>query len=138
MHSRRLRFNSSWFVALLLGCSTPAVGAPCLPEQVPEDGFDAREAYIESGSLQCETRVCMVYQLAGDPREGCVATATRTCADPAATERSVYCTCRCDSEGASDSDCQCPTGYACSKVLEQQATAGVNGKYCVKEETVER
>ena len=46
----------------------PKVGAPCLPEQVPETGFDDREAYIESSSVQCETRVCIVYHLKGDPR----------------------------------------------------------------------
>ena len=137
MHSRRPRVDLPLFAALLLGCATPAVGAPCLPEQVPEDGFDASETYVEAGSLQCETRVCMVYKLAGDPREHCVASATRTCADPAATERSVYCTCRCDSEGTSDADCACPTGYACSEVL-QRAGAGVNGKYCIKQQTAER
>jgi hypothetical protein len=137
MHSRRPRFDSLVFAALLLGCSTPAVGAPCLPEQVPEDGFDASETYVEAGSLQCETRVCMVYRLAGDPREHCVATATRACADPAATVRSVYCTCRCDSDGTSGSDCECPTGYACEEALDQGGP-GVSGKYCIKEETVTR
>ena len=137
MHSRRPRFHSFVFALLLFGCSTPAVGAPCLPEQVPENGFDPRESYVEAGSLQCETRVCMVYKLLGDPRDHCIPTPTHPCADPASTERSVYCTCRCDSEGTSDSDCQCPTGYACEKVLDK-AGPGVSGKYCVKEETVSR
>ena len=56
-----------------VGCASPAIGAPCLPEQVPENGFDDREAYVESSSVQCETRVCVVFKLRGDPREGCVA-----------------------------------------------------------------
>ena len=58
--------------SLLFGCSTPAVGAPCLPEQVPEDGFQDSEAYVESSSVQCETRTCIVFRLRGDPREGCM------------------------------------------------------------------
>jgi hypothetical protein len=136
-----------------LGCSTPAVGAPCLPEQVPDEGFDPSEAYIESSSVQCETRVCLVYQLSGDPRmpcgEGTAATAAptctetdptkcpaagATCADPAQIERRVYCSCRCDAGDTGFAECECPEGFACHKILERGGP-GVRGSYCVRNGT---
>lgn len=144
-----LLFGTLALTALLNACSTPKVGAPCLPEQVPETGFDDREAYIESSSVQCETRVCIVYHLKGDPRDGCTpspatscdpmkdknCTATmKTCADPNETEGRVYCTCRCDAKGSGFGECQCPDGYSCQDVLEQGGP-GVRGGYCVKNGT---
>lgn len=135
----------------LIGCSTPAVGAPCLPEQVPGDGFDPSEAYIETSSVQCETRVCMVYQLEGAPEgtAGCMPHGQcRTCtgADPKCVaipccapvedvEKHVYCTCRCDVDGGKFAECSCPTGFTCAQVLEQ-GNAGVRGKYCVRDGTI--
>ncbi|HET6337674.1 MAG TPA: hypothetical protein VFG30_30820 [Polyangiales bacterium] len=135
----------------LIGCSTPAVGAPCLPEQVPGDGFDQSEAYIETSSVQCETRVCMVYQLAGAPpgTAGCKPQGEcRTCTgnDPKCVaipccaaqediEKRVYCTCRCDVDVGKFAECSCPSGFTCAQVLEQ-GNAGVRGKYCVRDGTV--
>lgn len=143
-----LLFGTWALTALLFGCSTPKVGAPCLPEQVPETGFDDREAYIESSSVQCETRVCIVYHLKGDPREGCQMTPqttcdpmkdkmcqpTKACATPDDVEGRVYCTCRCDAKGSGFGECQCPDGYACQEVLTQ-GDRGVRGGYCVKNGT---
>jgi hypothetical protein len=131
MHQRLPIGVALW---LLAACSSPSVGAPCLPELVPEDGFDEHEAYIEASSLQCETRVCLVYRLGGDPREGCMATDTKRCALHDDIESSVYCTCRCDGAGSGDA-CQCPEGYACTEVLDQ-GDPGVRGSYCVRRETV--
>ena len=135
----------------LTGCSTPAVGAPCLPEQVPTGGFDESEAYIETSSVQCETRVCMVFQLDGAPEGtgGCMkppncvkCTANDPnckpipcCADQAALEERVYCTCRCDVDVGKFAECSCPTGFTCTQVLEQ-GNAGVRGKYCVRNGTI--
>ncbi len=51
-----------------VGCNAPGVGDPCTPENIPSDGFNGSEAYLETSSVQCRTRVCMVYQLQGDPR----------------------------------------------------------------------
>ena len=135
----------------LAGCSTPAVGAPCLPEQVPGDGFDESEAYIETSSVQCETRVCMVYQLAGAPAgtAGCKpagecrqcsgsdpkCVAIPCCAEQKEIDRRVYCTCRCDAEGGKFAECSCPDGFNCTQVLEQ-GNAGVRGKYCVRADTI--
>jgi hypothetical protein len=132
-------------------CTTPAVGAPCLPEQVPSGGFDESEAYIESSSVQCETRVCMVYHLSGAPSETtkCVPKAQITacpvndkncipaiqCADPDDIVRRVYCTCRCESGDPKFASCSCPSGYSCRSVLEQ-GSVGVKGSYCVRSDSV--
>jgi hypothetical protein len=146
-----LAASAALFTVGLMGCSTPAVGAPCLPEQVPEDGFDESEAYIETSSVQCETRVCMVYQLKGAPSgsAACVepsqcktcpigdtnCKADVCCAPEQEIDRRVYCTCRCDSGGGDFAECSCPTGFTCAQVLEQ-GNAGVRGKYCVRNGTI--
>lgn len=145
------RIPAKWFVLLVLaavstlsGCSSPAVGAPCLPEQVPEDGFADTEAYVESSSVQCETRVCIVYRLSGDPRENCVEIPAnpmtgeggRDCADPQQVSDRVYCTCRCRSPGGF-AECECPDGFTCVDLLEQGGP-GVRGGYCIKNGTYTR
>ncbi len=136
----------SWLAAGLAGCNTPDVGAPCLPEQVPSDGFQMSEAYIESSSVQCATRVCMVYHLQGDPREGCMpptgvcdpATSKvpcpPTCSDQKMRDDRVYCTCRCDAGNSAFATCKCPDGFSCQPVLEQGGP-GVRGSYCVRNGT---
>lgn len=134
--------------AFLMGCSSPAVGDPCLPEQVPETGFDDSEAYVESSSVQCETRVCIVYHLGGDPREGCVEDTTPCvpsetvvcpdgpkCASKSDVDERVYCTCRCDSGNTGFAECECPDGFSCVPVLEQGGP-GVRGGYCVRNSSV--
>ncbi len=121
-------------LALASACSTPSVGAPCLPEQIPEEGFDVREAYVESSSLQCETRTCLVFRLEGDPRETCVDSGDdtqRRCADPTEVEERVYCSCRCRSPEPNLPECECPDGFSCVDVLEQGGD-GVRGGYCIK------
>jgi hypothetical protein len=133
----------------LTGCASPAVGAPCLPEQVPADGFDESEAYIESSSVQCETRVCMVYKLQGAPtgtancvpnpvtctagQKNCVPQVK--CASDDDVAKKVYCTCRCSAPNSKFSACSCPGGYSCAPVLEQ-GSIGVRGSYCVRSDTV--
>jgi hypothetical protein len=136
---------------IMTGCATPAVGAPCLPEQVPSGGFDQSEAYIESSSVQCETRVCMVFHLAGappgtakcQPKQSitqCAAT-DKNCVMPIAcatdedVAKYVYCTCRCNSGNSKFASCTCPSGYDCTPVLEQ-GSVGVRGSYCVRSDTV--
>jgi len=134
-------------LAVLVGaCAEPPVGAPCLPEQVPEFGFDDREAYVESSSVQCETRVCLVYELDGDPRDGCIATmcgATeegckeRKCSDPVEVDKRIYCSCRCDAPSDDFAECDCPDGFSCTPVL-RKGGAGVQGSYCVKTSTLQK
>jgi len=125
--------------AALLGfgaCGAPAVGDPCLPEQVPDDGFEISEAYIESSSVQCQTRVCMVWKLQGAPQGSapCVKDPSK-CAAQTDVDKKVYCTCRCDAGNSRFAECTCPSGYTCTPVLEQ-GSEGVRGSYCVLSETV--
>jgi hypothetical protein len=125
-------------VALLgmVGCGAPGVGDPCIPEQVPDNGFDDSEAYIESSSVQCETRVCMVWHLKGAPPETQICMRkSDMCAQQAVVTDRVYCTCRCDSGNARFASCTCPSGYTCTPVLEQ-GSEGVRGSYCVLSKTV--
>ena len=138
-------------IAGLVGCGEPAVGAPCLPEQVPSTGFDQSEAYIESSSVQCETRVCMVYHLEGAPPGTALCTpkdqivpcapedkncnAPVPCATGEDVAKFVYCTCRCESGDPKFASCTCPSGYTCASVLEQ-GSIGVRGSYCVRSDTV--
>jgi hypothetical protein len=155
MDATRFGLLASLFfvVAALAGCSTPAVGDPCLPEQVPATGFDSSEAYIESSSVQCETRVCLVYKLEGDPREGCTPATSvapcepddktkcpsqgAVCADKTAVEQRVYCSCRCDAGDTGFAECECPDGFSCTKILEQGGP-GVRGSYCVRKGTEDK
>jgi hypothetical protein len=53
---------------LPLACQSAGVGDPCTPEQEYEahfTGFNVAEAYIESRSFQCATRVCLVNHFQG-------------------------------------------------------------------------
>jgi hypothetical protein len=104
--------------ALLLsiwaGCTPEGVGDPCEPESCPpsetEPGtcdWQYEEVYLEHFSLQCRTRVCMVFRY------------EETLHEP-------YCTRRC---GPSAAYVKCPGGYACAEV-STSATPGA-GCYCV-------
>ena len=133
-----LHVTAATFAALLGfgACGAPAVGDPCLPEQVPDDGFEISEAYIESSSVQCQTRVCMVWKLQGAPLGSAPCVSGRaTCAEQADVDKKVYCTCRCDAGNSRFAECTCPSGYTCTPVLEQ-GSEGVRGSYCVLSETV--
>ena len=121
------------------GCQAVGVGDPCTPENIPADGFKDTEAYLETSSVQCRTRICIVYKLEGDPsctKEGCAPTDTACqmrCASKAQIDDSVYCTCRCDGPAGSAQFCKCAAGYECQPVITSDtAGAGIEGSYCVK------
>lgn len=130
--------------AMLVGCRASGVGDPCVPEVVPEDGFNAAEAYLETSSVQCRTRVCMVYQLQGDPsrtREDCEAEfGTGACPNNPRQidiDERVYCTCRCDAPVGNGAPlCACGDGFTCTQVLDLGGD-GIRGSYCVKDETLD-
>lgn len=132
------------FAALSLGCEAPGVGDPCDPENVPVGGFQSSESYLETSSVQCRTRVCMVYELQGDTRcesgESCdnPIDPNENC-DPIADNckaQRVYCTCRCAAPaGSTTSTCECPDGYTCEEILELGGD-GIRGSYCVKSATI--
>jgi hypothetical protein len=60
-----------WCALLWLACASckpGGVGDPCIPEDEYSPtfaGFDEREVNVESGSVQCETRVCLVNHFRG-------------------------------------------------------------------------
>jgi len=128
-----------FFVA---GCAESAVGDPCTPELVPVGGFLASETYLESSSVQCATRFCLVRELSGDTdnvrrEDGTCPGDEATCVSPTDVERSVYCTCRCAApEGSSLPTCGCPGGFLCEEVL-QTGGDGLRGSYCVRDPTLE-
>lgn len=143
------RYGFLVFVAMVLtmiGCEQPGVGDPCIPEQIPADGFLPREAYVEVNSVQCRTRACMVYDFrGGDPRN----TAEETGCDPAENggtneeycftreeiEEEIYCSCRCSASGDSSAPtCQCPDGFYCQDEVITIGDEGVVGGYCVRKD----
>ena len=118
-----------------IGCTDIGVGDPCIPETVPCNangeacGYKASEAYLEATSVQCKSRLCIVYKLdnnsagmiASDPRSLCEDQNPRKegCVDSEALAKSVYCTCRCDTGGVKSGidTCTCPDGFSCEPVL---------------------
>jgi hypothetical protein len=116
-----------------VGCAPAGLGDPCTPEAIPGGGFSPREVYVESGSVQCRTRTCMVFHLDGNPectpncsecggpdtcaRCGEAADCVQTGADTAAfanSDERVFCSCRCSAGGNPSLPlCQCTEGYRC-------------------------
>ncbi len=144
---RRLGFllAAAFFVgALASGCEAPGVGDPCDPESTPADGFVGSEAYLETSSVQCRTRVCMVYKLTGLPNyldsnglPTCNDPTPGRCASLTDTYNRVYCTCRCGAPpGTSARLCECPDGFSCVEIIDSPAAgAGIRGSYCVRDGT---
>jgi len=143
--------STIWILAalsLLSACEAPGVGDPCVPGEIPDDGFDGAEAYVQPRSAECRTGVCLVYQLSGIPfgAPGCETlddvAANPACASRDETDARVYCTCRCDAPpGTTTSLCDCPggdgpddpAGFSCVEVVDAPgAGAGVAGDYCVR------
>jgi hypothetical protein len=109
--------------------ATSHAGEACLPENVPPGGFSATEVYLETSFPLCTTRVCMVYQLEGDPRTvGCDA---GTCVTEQELHDHVYCTCRCSAPSPAEL-CTCPSGFVCVDDLVTIGGTGVLGGYCVR------
>lgn len=133
-------------VALAAGCTGSNVGDPCTPESVPQDGFQEGEAYVETSSVQCRTRVCLVEEdFAGDPTNvaeltGCDPAGTdpadEGCVTQAEVDENIFCSCRCDTPpGVDQPTCDCPGGFECQELVTVQgAGTGVRGSYCVKTE----
>lgn len=108
---------------LAAGCPARGIGDPCVPENVPGDGFDSNEIYIETSSVQCRTNACLVYRFEGDPRSATV--------DPVSVRNQVFCSCRCSAnEDTTLPLCACSDGFHCVNVLNQGG-AGVAGGYCL-------
>jgi len=142
-----LNFASKWIAIAVLSfgvvaCANDGVGDPCIPESIPcegsECGFGSQESYIESSSVQCRTRVCIVHKLdrgdgkVADPRENCTNSDSPNCVTDSQLSQSVYCTCRCrDGNKKKVEGCECSDGYKCEEILSRGGD-GVRGSYCVK------
>ena len=108
-------------LAVATGCTPEGVGDPCEPEACPpvytdtdppvlvegECGWGSGEVYLESFSLQCRSRVCMVFRA----EEGLWG---------------PYCTRRCG-PGAAIRDCG--ANYKCAEVINEEPVGA--GCYCV-------
>lgn len=127
-----------------IACTDEGVGDPCIPEAIPCDsdgrncGYKASESYLEASSVQCKSRLCLVYRLdndtnnaiPSDPRNLCSENDEDGCVTNDALLNSVYCTCRCGGGNGTD-NCKCPSGYSCQPVLTQGGP-GIVGDYCVR------
>ncbi|MEM6957319.1 MAG: hypothetical protein AAF411_26530 [Myxococcota bacterium] len=131
------------------------VGDSCLPENVPprpdgSRGFDGEEVFLETGSVQCQTGLCLVFNVEGDPtrsREECIDEGgdPGECAlahppsqeiDDAEVGR-VFCSCRCDRPEETGNLCACPNGFICSNEARiEQGSSGLTGSYCVRDALV--
>jgi hypothetical protein len=127
-------------LGILYGGCTSGVGDPCEPEVIPATkdskgvnvkGFVKGEYYIEAGSVQCQTRVCGVFNLQGDPSDKCIGTPENPCPSRAEVDAKVYCTCRCKAPDSRFATCTCPSGFQCEEILTK-GEVGVRGNYCVK------
>lgn len=126
------------------GCATEVVGDPCAPGRPMNqpcspgrDGgsagcFLGTEIYIETQSLECRSRICLVYRY---PEE-----TDRTGAE---RPKHVYCTCRCGvppslaATTESSVLCTCPESFSCVSIAGEQYNEGVRGSYCVRTNTVQ-
>ena len=150
-----------------LACQPGGVGDPCTPEdeydQLQFSGYDEKEVNVESKSFQCETRVCLVNHFRGrvsckygqaapvDPNNptdarcfvpGNAKKPILVKVEPQLTDRTadraVYCSCRCDGEDKNARYCKCPSGYACSHLVDDLHLGGggqLAGSYCVRDGT---
>ncbi len=134
------------------GCELEQVGDPCVPEEEFREqfnGFSATEAYIESRSFQCATRVCLVNHFQGrvscpygqsvedldlpgdDPRrcrvpgtsgqreEDRVSVPVNAWLSNRGADDAVYCSCRCAGPEPAARYCECPSGYACTELVPE-------------------
>jgi hypothetical protein len=133
-------------------------------------GFQLEEVNVESRSFQCETRICLVNHFQGRvscpygttsseknigrtpvqtppqcviPGSDVKVTAT---VDPQLIARraadSVYCSCRCNGPDAGARYCECPSGFTCSKLVDDYSAdpnigkgGQLAGSYCIRENT---
>lgn len=156
---------------MLAACGGSEVGDPCVPTKVPNPcpasggncGFEPSESFLETSSVQCRSRVCLVFRADGDPNfirnfncsdaqiQQCENNGQKCCSgqcvgdnvncvryQSASTQRGewatrVHCTCRCS--GEQGQTCNCPSGYGCQRILDFGGP-GIAGSYCVDCDTL--
>ena len=106
----------------------------------PKHGFDDRDATLETGNPGCDTGMCLVYQLQGDPDPGCEEPSpddcdegcfSRFCASQQEIEARMQCTCRCDAPDPDTDVCACGEAQTCTPLI---FTGPLAGSYCVNSE----
>jgi hypothetical protein len=164
---RRIPSNLFLLLAALAGvistgCQSGGVGDPCIPEdeyRASFSGYGVGEVNVESRSFQCETRLCLAANFQGrvscpygqaDPAQpACYLPGTKvsdgkTVTVPVPkqlvlrqTSKAVYCSCRCGGADTNVNYCQCPSGYACEKLVDDigLGSAQLAGSYCIKDGT---
>jgi len=148
--SSLIRFAFALACLGAIGCTDEGVGDPCIPEAIPCTadgkvcGYKNNEAYLEASSVQCKSRLCLVYKLDNgtqmavdsDPRVTCdPKNPVEGCVSDKNLNDSVYCTCRCGTGGSKTKQelCDCPDGFQCRQVLTT-GDPGIVGEYCVKKD----
>jgi hypothetical protein len=121
-----------FLLLLAAACQPGGVGDPCDPISCPSPDpdnsppgwlrcdWEEEEIYLEGRSLQCRTRVCMVFRI------------DKNYQDPLLTSeiQGPYCTRPCGPGATYE---ECPAGYCCMSVVtsgESQAA----GFYCVEKD----
>ena len=130
------------------------IGDPCIPEdEAKQDfsGYAMNEVSVESRSVQCESRLCLVNHFQG--RVGCPkgqTDGTGACETPSGEQvtvqvkawdmdrpatQTVYCSCRCDGPEPDARYCDCPSGFSCTKLLDDLGLGAseLAGSYCIKD-----
>ncbi len=115
----------------LCACVANGVGDPCLPTRPPLDRatdpqcapdagcFVGGEYFIETRSVQCRTRVCIVNHW--DEQSA-----------PERRSADAYCSCRCAGAVDPGTLCTCPAGFHCGLDVGSGAP-GLQGGYCVRD-----
>jgi hypothetical protein len=105
-----------------IACADTGIGDPCSPARpAPVGGatrgyFVSQEIYLETRSLQCRTRVCMVWKWDEQAR-------------PEEESKRSFCTVKCEQ------DSECPTDFRCVTAFVA-GDPGIRGKYCVRTDLV--
>lgn len=85
-HASTLLLAASLVTLLASGCQTSGVGDPCIPQAIPAGGFREGDTVIETTSVMCRTRVCLVYKFTGDPTHEIINPDENTCDVDAAVQ----------------------------------------------------
>ena len=115
-------------IAMVMGltgvaCADTGIGDPCSPARPPammgatRGYFVGQEVYLETRSLQCRTRVCMVWHWDEQNR-------------PEQESERVFCTVKCNQDSECPTDFQCVTAFVAGD-------PGIRGKYCIRKSLVQ-
>ncbi len=151
-----------------IGCQSGGVGDPCVPEDEYDQTTSGRgidEVGLETRSLQCETRLCLINHFQGrvscpygqtdadlakpdtDPARCRVPDSTDAVTVPVSAwntsrpaARAVYCSCRCDGPDPGARYCECPSGFSCTSLVPDFGFGATElpGSYCVQDGTAYR